>query len=715
MTKKHYAWVVEGILNRLPKQFFVKCSVVDWNTFVPSETSTTEKAATNAMKYKYCVWQWLVGKHSQVPWINGQKKPLYLYGAFLMNPLAKATKTTLNGKENLAWFIGGTLGGLRKAGDWSATVRYEYVEALSVPEIDVSGIGRGNLLKFWFAQAIAANYDPKEANGFTNYKGFSALYMYGITDSLSFRAYGAYSKPANDKLGSDFTFRKFDLGIISAGFKSNFNKIFKNRLALIISESFFFIFYNKTKRFLLFFEFLLVNPIGPGPIDETERTPPADLSAQGLEASAANKSAEAQRIAGAEAKPKESKTDSVERWSILRSAVNALMSLADKLGIASSNSSSSTSRSADVDSTTATAPTPPPPTFDDYKTQAQTAYDTIFTSTSLADIQAALVSLQDAVTNIKDTAATDEETAIAAEWETKNADAVKVGAQITELAKYASDNQAILDSLGKLTSFDLLQAALLQSVANNNKAAELLKEMQDNPVVPGKTPAIAQSLVDQTDATATQIEKDGNAIRDAYFAGQNASGAVENAKSNNSISNIDSAKAAIATAKTQIAEAQKKFPDSPILQEAEQMVIQAEKDLKNIKPADGSDVPNPGTTVGGSKQQGSSIGSIRVSMLLDDAENETASILMSGFRQMIHMFNTENPDSQAAQQELAAQARAAKAAGDDSAAAALADAQKALEAALGKAGQQQGILNALGQIASAAVVSAGVLPLQQVL
>nr|CRI42850.1 Uncharacterized protein BN1224_DC9_BW_00350 [Chlamydia pneumoniae] len=454
----------------------------------------------------------------------------------------------------------------------------------------------------------------------------------------------------------------------------------------------------------------MVNPIGPGPIDETERTPPADLSAQGLEASAANKSAEAQRIAGAEAKPKESKTDSVERWSILRSAVNALMSLADKLGIASSNSSSSTSRSADVDSTTATAPTPPPPTFDDYKTQAQTAYDTIFTSTSLADIQAALVSLQDAVTNMKDTAATDEETAIAAEWETKNADAVKVGAQITELAKYASDNQAILDSLGKLTSFDLLQAALLQSVANNNKAAELLKEMQDNPVVPGKTPAIAQSLVDQTDATATQIEKDGNVIRDAYFAGQNASGAVENAKSNNSISNIDSAKAAIATAKTQIAEAQKKFPDSPILQEAEQMVIQAEKDLKNIKPADGSDVPNPGTTVGGSKQQGSSIGSIRVSMLLDDAENETASILMSGFRQMIHMFNTENPDSQAAQQELAAQAGAAKAAGDDSAAAALADAQKALEAALGKAGQQQGILNALGQIASAAVVSAGVPP-----
>ncbi|WP_348663499.1 hypothetical protein [Chlamydia vaughanii] len=219
MTQKHYAWVVEGIINKLPGNFAFKCSVVDWNSFSPAETPNTAKATgtpTAKLKYKYCVWQWLVGKHSQMPWFHGKKKPLYVYGAYLMNTLAKATKTTLDEKQNKAWFIGGTLGGLRKAGDWSATVRYEYVEALAIPEIDVSGIGRGNQLKFWFAQAIAGNYDPKEANGFTNYKGASYLFMYGITDSLSFRAYGAYSKPADNRLGSDFTYRKFDLGLISA-------------------------------------------------------------------------------------------------------------------------------------------------------------------------------------------------------------------------------------------------------------------------------------------------------------------------------------------------------------------------------------------------------------------------------------------------------------------------------------------------------------------
>nr|WP_238318207.1 hypothetical protein [Chlamydia ibidis] len=220
MAKKHYAWVVEGIISQLPKNFVVKCSVIDWNSFLPSEApkpARTQSAPSAAsLKYKYCVWQWLIGKHSQLPWFYGKTKPLYLYGAYLMNTLAKASRTTLGEKQNRGWFVGGTLGRLRKAGDWSTTLRYEYVEALVIPEIDVSGIGRGNQLKYWFAQAIAGNYDPKEANGFTNYKGISGLFMYGITDTLSFRAYGAYSRPADSRLGSDFTYRKFDLGLISA-------------------------------------------------------------------------------------------------------------------------------------------------------------------------------------------------------------------------------------------------------------------------------------------------------------------------------------------------------------------------------------------------------------------------------------------------------------------------------------------------------------------
>nr|WP_201456506.1 hypothetical protein [Chlamydia sp. 17-3921] len=215
MTKKHYAWAAEGILSNLPKQFVIKCSVVDWNSFTPSEMSAPDNLLSKT-KYKYYVLQSLIGKHSKLPWLNGTKKPLYLYGAVLTNTLAKPSATTLNEKQNFGWFVGGTLGGLKKAGDWSATIRYEYVEALAIPEIDISGIGRGNALKFWFAQALAGNYDPKEANGFANYKGVSCLFMYSLTDSLSFRGYGAFSRPADNRLGSDFSYRKFDLGLISA-------------------------------------------------------------------------------------------------------------------------------------------------------------------------------------------------------------------------------------------------------------------------------------------------------------------------------------------------------------------------------------------------------------------------------------------------------------------------------------------------------------------
>ncbi|SPN73846.1 hypothetical protein C10C_0699 [Chlamydia serpentis] len=447
----------------------------------------------------------------------------------------------------------------------------------------------------------------------------------------------------------------------------------------------------------------MVNPIGgPGPIDETERTASADLSSRGIEASAANKSAEAEKIAGTKAKPEEPKTDSVGRWSLLRSARNSLMNLLDRLSAAFTSTRAS--------ATGATSGTAPTPTFDDYKTQAESAYNTILTSTSLPDVEAALVSLQNAVDNMKKTASTDEEKAIASDWEVKNTQAIQVGAQIKELAKYLSDNEDIYRSLETLTSFDLLQAALQQAVMNNEQAAQLLKEMQDNPVIPGKTPAIAQSLVDQTSAQNDLIQQDGGLIRNAYYAAQNANGAVEEAKANNSQNNVDAAKASIAAAKTRIEEALKKFPNSSILKDAQALVNQAEKELKNIKPADGSDVPNPGATVGSSQQNTNTVGNMRVAMLLDDAANESASILLSGFRQMIHMFNTQNPDAKAAEQELGAQAGEAAAAGKTDAAQALLGAQKALQEALGKAAQQEGILNALGKIASAAVVSSGVAP-----
>ncbi len=216
MVNKQYAWCVEGIVNQLPKNFLVKVSVVDWNSFttVRSAESASTPADPVEGKYKYLVWQYLVGKHSQIPFFGTQKN-LYVYGAYLFNSLAEPSMTTANSKQNRAWYIGGTLGGLRKAGDWSVTACYEYVEALAVPEIDAAGIGRGNQ-KHTFYAAIAESLDPSEANGFTNYKGVSGLFMYSITDSLSYRVYGAHSTPADRRLGNNFSYTKFDVGMISS-------------------------------------------------------------------------------------------------------------------------------------------------------------------------------------------------------------------------------------------------------------------------------------------------------------------------------------------------------------------------------------------------------------------------------------------------------------------------------------------------------------------
>lgn len=205
MKNKQYAWVAEGVLNRLPQGFSVKLSVIDWGTFTSKQK----------VDYKYLVWQALVGKTTQVPWFCGKQKRLYAYGSFLFNANAKASPLTANKKQNQAIAFGVTLGSVKKSGDWSATMCYEYVEALSVPTIDISGIGKGTTaLKYWPAQLAQGGYDSDEVKGFTNYKGVSYLFNFGITDTLSLRAYAAYAQPTNKEI-MNFKYRKFDIGLIS--------------------------------------------------------------------------------------------------------------------------------------------------------------------------------------------------------------------------------------------------------------------------------------------------------------------------------------------------------------------------------------------------------------------------------------------------------------------------------------------------------------------
>lgn len=455
----------------------------------------------------------------------------------------------------------------------------------------------------------------------------------------------------------------------------------------------------------------MVNPLGT---NEHEQIPIEPL---------ASKDASSASSTEAASKTQEKKTEgptpqAVERWSFLSAARNALSSLVNRLlGVASSTPTTS-SDTPSVDSTDPTNPTnptdpvdpaPPTPTFDDYKTQAETAYNTFLTSTDYSAVQAAAVSLQEAVNKMNELAAedtaTEEQKTTAAEWNTKNTNVTQVNAQLAEVSQLLQEIENLGSSASSLDTIELVQAAQLNSQEKAAQATEKLEAMEteENPPL-GEVPAFVSTLKGQVEAANKNTETVTQAIIDAYNAGEDAYGSVQQAMANNSQSNIDAANAQITQAKGTIQNALQTYPNSPVLQTALSRVTAAEAALQNIKPAE---APSSGgaASVGSAQHRSFSVGNVRVALLLDDAESESTATVLSGLRKMIELFQsgtTVGGEAQKAETE-------AEAANDS--ATTEAEAQAAVDEALqtmAEAKTREGLINAMGQIASAAMVSAGV-------
>lgn len=451
----------------------------------------------------------------------------------------------------------------------------------------------------------------------------------------------------------------------------------------------------------------MVNPLGT---NEHEQIPIEPL---------ASKDASSASSTEAASKTQEKKTEgptpqAVERWSFLSAARNALSSLVNRLlGVASSTPTTSPDTSPSVDSTDPTNPTdpvdptPPPPTFDDYKTQAETAYNTFLTSTDYSEVQAAVTSLQAAVNKMNELATDDQQRATATEWGEKNTKVTQVYADLEEISRLLEENKQYQSSASSLANIDLVNAALLKSEENAAAVEAKLDEMNAEESPPlGRVPASAEALKTQMDTVTEETKAITKVLIDAYNAGEDAYGSVEQAKANNSQANIDAANAQITQAKETIQNALQTYPNSPVLQTALSRVTEAEAALQNIKPAE---APSSGgaASAGSAQHRSFSVGNVRVALLLDDAESESTATVLSGLRKMIELFQsgtTVGGEAQKAETEAEAVAANDSATTEE-------EAQAAVEEALqtmAEAKTREGLINAMGQIASAAMVSAGV-------
>lgn len=204
----HFAWITElGALNIYNYGLDLKYSFIDWRKNGHNrcseevsgckENDPCKKKKTKGFKCgdrdppgsKFMVSQWTA--------IYNLKKdatflclPTRFFGAFLLNHDNPEDRCFV-GKQNKAWYAGIRLGELKNADSWAFQVQYQYVEAFSVPDLDMAGIGNGNV----FDDLILT-----DGRGNTNFKGWRFDSIYAFTDEIMISARYEWSTEIERKL-----------------------------------------------------------------------------------------------------------------------------------------------------------------------------------------------------------------------------------------------------------------------------------------------------------------------------------------------------------------------------------------------------------------------------------------------------------------------------------------------------------------------------------
>lgn len=361
------------------------------------------------------------------------------------------------------------------------------------------------------------------------------------------------------------------------------------------------------------------------------------ISAQGASVSETKASTKTQETNAAKS--------SVSRWNFLASAKSALVSLRDAIADKLSSLTRSASKlEASAPTTTVNSAS----TYDDAKRNFDQAKAGLESATTLADYESNMAKLTTALQDMErlgtdpshQTDIANIKTALQAKQEVIN--------KLNQLVTIENQNQTLIDALKTTDSADQLPAINSQLEINKNVADGVIKELQQS------LPNYNTVLTDAGNVITTSSEKGrklATALQTIADAGNQSQAAVLQAQQNNSPDNIAASQQIIDAAQAKIDQLTQEHQDiasSPIVAKAQAQVTKAREDIQNIKPS-GSDIPIVGPS-GSSASAGSAAGALktsstsgRVSLLLDDVDNETASIAMQGFRSMIEQFNVNNP------------------------------------------------------------------------
>lgn len=206
-TNNHYAYVFElGALNIGNTGIYLKYSFIDWDTKHYDNPLISQK-------FDFMNSQITLGYKIVPKWLE---KVITIYSAALVNSAAKKIPLTNYHKDNYAWYVGFSIGELRKQGDWAFDIDYQYVMPQAVPDYDLAGIGRGNAAGVGFYSVDSKGKTPTTIDTAigSNFKGFETTFLYLFTSNLTLRQSYAMSIRQNKEVGPIFRFKQYSMELV---------------------------------------------------------------------------------------------------------------------------------------------------------------------------------------------------------------------------------------------------------------------------------------------------------------------------------------------------------------------------------------------------------------------------------------------------------------------------------------------------------------------
>jgi hypothetical protein len=222
----HFGWATEiGFLSIGGSDLDFRYSFIDWQKHGKSRCNIRNPEGS-----KFQISQFTLA-YEIVPKIFNYELPIEIYGGFLINTAAEKSKFTKGKRANLGWYIDLYAGNVVKKGDWTFEFIYAVVQAQAVPDYDVAGPGRGNILNerltdivpdIRIAPSDKGSYSSSDLEAYlvrrgnANYQGCLFDFFYAITDNFSLDISYEFSVPVDKGLGGSHNFHNLEMEFLYA-------------------------------------------------------------------------------------------------------------------------------------------------------------------------------------------------------------------------------------------------------------------------------------------------------------------------------------------------------------------------------------------------------------------------------------------------------------------------------------------------------------------